>query len=237
MCLGQKKKNLIVIEDCAHTCGGVYKGKKLGSWGDYSCFSFEDKKVITTGDGGMLCTNNKKKIKLLRSLSFHGWDVDPLKRHLKKTTNSWYYEIKNLGYKYNMNNLTASIGIEQLKSLPTQNLKRIKIMSQFIKFINSCKNFKFAFPYSLTKSCYWLFTLKVKNRSKFMLFMKKRGISTSVHIMPLTLHPIYKKYNKKLSNSLNVWKNLVSLPFFPDLNKKQINYIVKSLKDYDSKYY
>ena len=93
-----RKKKIIVIEDCAHTCGGFYKNKKLGNWGDYGCFSFEDKKVITTGDGGMLVTNKTKKLKLLRSLSFHGWDKDPWKRHLKSGgKKSWYYEIKNLG--------------------------------------------------------------------------------------------------------------------------------------------
>ena len=68
------KKRLTVIEDC-ETCGGIYKGKKLGTWGDYGCFSFEEKKIMTTGDGGMIVTNDEKN-KNLRSFSFHGWDKD-----------------------------------------------------------------------------------------------------------------------------------------------------------------
>ena len=78
-----KKKKLIVIEDCAQTCGGIYKGKKLGTWGDFGCFSFEEKKILTTGDGGMLCTNRKGKIHEIRSLRFHGWNEDPWERHIK----------------------------------------------------------------------------------------------------------------------------------------------------------
>ena len=84
MCHGQdnkmgKKKKLLVIEDCAETCGSSFKGKKLGTWGDYGCFSFEEKKILTTGDGGMITTNISKNIDKIRSLSFHGWDKDPLK--------------------------------------------------------------------------------------------------------------------------------------------------------------
>ena len=121
-----RKKKLIVIEDCAETCGGYYKGKKIGTWGHFGCFSFEEKKMMTTGDGGMIVTNNSSMAKKIKSLSFHGWDKDPLLRHKQRYLNStkknkkklhWYYEIKNLGYKYNMNDLEASIGRVQLKKL------------------------------------------------------------------------------------------------------------------------
>ena len=114
--LGRKKKKLVVIEDCAETCGGRYLGKKLGTWGDFGCFSFEEKKMMTTGDGGMISTNNSKMAKKIRSLSFHGWDKDPLHRHKKrfsvlktdKKFPHWYYQINQLGFKYNMNDTPIS---------------------------------------------------------------------------------------------------------------------------------
>ncbi len=228
-----KKRGLIVIEDCAHTCGGVYKGKKLGNWGDFSCFSFEDKKIITTGDGGMLCTNNKKKYVKLKSLSFHGWDTDPWTRHKKnKSTKNWYYEIKNLGYKSNMNNLMASIGLEQLRKLKKQNLRRIEILKKYIFNLKDVNQIKLAWNFNLKNSCYWLFSLKVKNRDHFMNFLRKKGISSGVHLMPLPLHPIYKKYNKDLKKVLHTWKYLVSLPFFPEIKDKEINYVIKNVKNY-----
>ena len=232
-----RKKKIIVIEDCAHTCGGFYKNKKLGNWGDYGCFSFEDKKVITTGDGGMLVTNKTKKLKLLRSLSFHGWDKDPWKRHLKSGgKKSWYYEIKNLGFKYNMNNLLASIGLVQLKKLNNLNKKRISILKKYLSGLKNCKSIYPAFPYKLNKSCYWLLTFRTKKRDMLMNFLKKKGISTSVHIMPLPLHPLYKKFNSKVGHSLKIWKELFSLPFFPDLKKSQIEYVIKAVLEFDKKY-
>ena len=76
-----RRKKLFLIEDCAETCGASFKGKKIGNWSDIACFSFEEKKIMTTGDGGMLVLDKKKDYEKLKSLSFHGWDVDPWKRH------------------------------------------------------------------------------------------------------------------------------------------------------------
>ena len=236
-----KKKKLLVIEDCAETCGAIYKGKKLGTWSDISCFSFEEKKIITTGDGGMICLNNKDKFKKLKSLSFHGWDVDPWQRHKasfgKKNyfTKHWNYDIKNLGYKYNMNDLMAAIGIAQLKKINILNKKRSKILKKYLIGIKDCKNIKPVYPYVLKNSSYWLFSIKTKYRDKLINFMKLKNISTAVHFVPLPLNKIYKKYNKNLKNAMKVWKDIVSLPFFPDLENKKINYIINCLNQFDKK--
>jgi perosamine synthetase len=236
-----KKKKLLVIEDCAETCGAIYKGRKLGTWSDISCFSFEEKKIITTGDGGMICLNNKDKFKKLKSLSFHGWDVDPWQRHKasfgKKNyfTKHWNYDIKNLGYKYNMNDLMAAIGIAQLKKINILNKKRSKILKKYLIGIKDCKNIKPVYPYVLKNSSYWLFSIKTKYRDKLINFMKLKNISTAVHFVPLPLNKIYKKYNKNLKNAMKVWKDIVSLPFFPDLENKKINYIINCLNQFDKK--
>ena len=236
-----KKKKLLVIEDCAETCGAIYKGRKLGTWSDISCFSFEEKKIITTGDGGMICLNNKDKFKKLKSLSFHGWDVDPWQRHKasfgKKNyfTKHWNYDIKNLGYKYNMNDLMAAIGIAQLKKINILNKKRSKILKKYLIGIKDCKNIKPVYPYMLKNSSYWLFSIKTKYRDELINFMKLKNISTAVHFVPLPLNKIYKKYNKNLKNAMKVWKDIVSLPFFPDLENKKINYIINCLNQFDKK--
>ena len=236
-----KKKKLLVIEDCAETCGAIYKGRKIGTWSDISCFSFEEKKIITTGDGGMICLNNKDKFKKLKSLSFHGWDVDPWQRHKasfgKKNyfTKHWNYDIKNLGYKYNMNDLMAAIGIAQLKKINILNKKRSKILKKYLIGIKDCKNIKPVYPYVLKNSSYWLFSIKTKYRDELINFMKLKNISTAVHFVPLPLNKIYKKYNKNLKNAMKVWKDIVSLPFFPDLENKKINYIINCLNQFDKK--
>ena len=236
-----KKRKLLVIEDCAETCGAIYKGRKIGTWSDISCFSFEEKKIITTGDGGMICLNNKDKFKKLKSLSFHGWDIDPWQRHKdsfgKKNyfTKHWNYDIKNLGYKYNMNDLMAAIGIAQLRKINILNKKRSKILKKYLIGIKDCKNIKPVYPYALDNSSYWLFSIKSKYRDELINFMKLKNISTAVHFVPLPLNKIYKKYNKNLKNAMKVWQDIVSLPFFPDLENKKINYIINCLNQFDKK--
>ncbi len=236
-----KKKKLLIIEDCAETCGGIYKRRKLGTWSDISCFSFEEKKIITTGDGGMICLNNKDKFNKLKSLSFHGWDVDPWQRHKnsfgKKNyyAKHWNYKIKYLGYKYNMNDLMAAIGIAQLKKINIFNKKRNNILKKYLIGIKNCKNIKPVYPYILRNSSYWLFSIKTKYRDDLINFLKRKNISTAVHFVPLPLNEIYKKYKNNLKNTMKVWKEIVSLPFFPDLENKKIKYIINCIKQFDKK--
>lgn len=236
-----KKKKLIVIEDCAETCGGEYKKKKLGTWGDFGCFSFEEKKIMTTGDGGMICTNNKNFAKLLRSFTFHGWDKDPFLRHKKSSYNfskkfkHWDYDVKILGYKYNMNDLMASIGLAQLKKINWLNSSRTKLIRLYIKEFKNLKNIKITLPYNLNKSSYWMFTIRCKKRDKLIEFLKKNGISTSVHLKPLPLLKIYKKFKNKISNANKIWKELVTLPLFPDMTFSQVKYISNQVQNFDKK--
>tara|TARA_B100000900_G_scaffold221215_1_gene187739 strand:- start:1300 stop:2448 length:1149 start_codon:yes stop_codon:yes gene_type:complete len=237
-----KRKKLLVIEDCAHTAGGIYKGKMLGTWGDISCFSFEEKKMLTTGDGGMICTNNKSLAAKFRTLSFHGWNRDPWSRHKKGLNKKnlkekhWFYQVKDLGFKYNMNDLMAAIGIVQLKKLNSFNLKRNSGIEKYLKGIQNCKNIKPFFIKKFKGIAYWMFAIRVKQRDKLIAFLKKRGISTSVYWIPVPLHPLYKRFKSKIPVTLRVWKELVTLPLFSDIKLEELNYIIKSVKEFDNKY-
>ncbi|MDB9761146.1 DegT/DnrJ/EryC1/StrS family aminotransferase [Pelagibacteraceae bacterium] len=235
-----KKKKIILIEDCAETCGSSISGKKIGTWSDISCFSFEEKKIITTGDGGMLCLNDKKQYDKIKSLSFHGWNSDPWSRHnssfgKKNSGKHWKYEIVNLGYKYNMNDLMASIGLIQLKKINQLNDKRANILKKYLIGIKNCKYIKPLYPYDLKDSSYWLFAVKTKFRNELIDYLKIKNISTAVHFVPLPLNKLYKKYKSKIPNSMIIWKQMVSLPFFPDLKEKEIDYIIKNLNKFDKK--
>lgn len=235
-----KKKRLLLIEDSAESCGSIYKGKKLGTWSDISCFSFEEKKIITTGDGGMICLNDKEKYKKIKSLSFHGWNIDPWQRHLmffrkkNKFSKHWKYEIENLGYKYNMNDLTAAIGLAQLKKINLFNKNRNLILKKYLNGIKDLKHIKAVFPYDLKNGSYWLFSVKTKFRDELINFLKKKNISTAVHFVPLPMNKLYKNYNNNsLKNTKNIWKEIVSLPFFPDLENKKIEHITNCLRSFD----
>ena len=237
-----KRKKLLVIEDCAHTAGGIYKGKMLGTWGDISCFSFEEKKMLTTGDGGMICTNNKSLAIKFKNLSFHGWNRDPWLRHKKSLNNRnfkerhWYYQIKELGFKYNMNDLMAAIGQAQLKKLNSFNLKRNEGIKKYLKGIKNCKNIKPYFAKQFKSISYWMFAIRSKKRDQLIAFLKEKGIATSVYWIPVPMHPLYKKYKSKIPATRRVWKELVTLPLFSDIKLTELNYIIKSLKEFDNKY-
>ena len=236
-----KKRKLKVIEDCAQTCGGDYKGKKLGTWGDFGCFSFQEIKIMTSGgDGGMITFNSSKYLKDLKTLSYHGWDQDPLVRHKKSLIGNqkikhWNYSITKLGFKYNMTDLMAAIGLEQLKKLRYFNSARSKIIKTYIQELKNCKNFSPAFPYTFNNSSYWMFTLKCKKRDELIDFLKAKKIATTVYIKPLPLHPLYKKYKSNIKNSLNIWKELVTIPTYPNMTNKQLRYVINNLKDFDRK--
>jgi perosamine synthetase len=237
-----KKNKLVVIEDCAQTCGGNYKGKKLGTWGDFGCFSFQEIKIMTSGgDGGMITTNKTNLVKDLKTLSYHGWDQDPLVRHKKslkgnKSIKHWNYSITKLGYKYNMTDLMATIGIVQLKKLKFFNYRRTEIIKTYLKSIKNLKNITSAFPYHLKNSSYWMFTVKCKKRDKLIDYLKSKKIATTVYIKPLPLHPLYKKYKSNINNSLEIWKELVTVPTYPNMTKSQLNYVIKHLKIFDKKF-
>ena len=114
-----KEKNVKVIEDCAHTTGSLYKGKPLGTWGDFGCYSFEEKKLMTTGDGGMIVSNSEELMKDIKAYRWVGIDKDNWKTAKSYTQSNkdamhWFYEISLLGYKYNMNDLSAAIGLAQI---------------------------------------------------------------------------------------------------------------------------
>lgn len=232
-----KDRNLKVIEDCAHSAGGKYRGKTLGTWGDIGCFSFEEKKCMTTGDGGMISSNDPELIAPLRNTRWVGVNRDTwqrLQENEKDTRNAyhWHYEIYELGYKYNMNDLMAAIGLIQLQKLDSMNQRRQDILDRYITGIKGCNLIKPAIPYYLKDSSYWGFMVRVNQRDKFIIHMKERDIATGVHIMPLTMHPFYQKYKNETPIAYEIWRELVTLPMFPDLTIEEIDYVLECIDQF-----
>ena len=133
--------------------------------------------MTSGGDGGMITTNKKEFAKDLKTLSYHGWDQDPLVRHKKSLKGNmkvkhWNYSITKLGFKYNMTDLMASIGMEQLKKLKFFNRRRSQLIKNYINSIKNCKNITPAFPYKFQNSSYWMFTLKCKKSDQLIDFLK-----------------------------------------------------------------
>jgi perosamine synthetase len=236
-----KKRDLAVIEDCAHCAGGMYKGKELGTWADIGCFSFEEKKCMTTGDGGMICSDNAELIEPLRARRWVGIDKDTWKRKQGYTdttstdTRHWYYEISVLGYKYNMNDLAAAIGLAQLEKLDRMNARRSACIKRYMQGVRSLKSIQPLLPYEPDKNVYWIFGIRCERRDDLIIQLKSKGIATGVHYMPLTLHPLFREYNGVSPVSKEVWQTFVTLPLHVDLTDEEIDYILEALEDFDRK--
>jgi perosamine synthetase len=234
-----RRHNLAVIEDCAHCAGGLYKGKKLGMWGDIGCFSFEEKKSMTTGDGGMLSSHQPDLIEPLRAHRWVGIDRDTWKRAAGYTSaealdaRHWYYEIAVLGFKYNMNDLMAAIGLAQLKKLDAMNARKRAIIQRYLDGIQDCTRIRPLLPYSLEGSSYWIFGVRCGARDKLILHLKKRGIATGVHYMPVPMHPLFRKYDVDIPVAKRVWETMITLPLFADLTDQEVDYVVEALHAFE----
>jgi perosamine synthetase len=232
-------KNLKVIEDCAHTIGSDYKGKKLGLWGDIGCFSFEEKKAMTTGDGGMICSNDDELISGLRSKRWLGIDKDTWKRANQSSdedSRHWYYDINELGFKYNMNDLSAAIGIVQLRKLNNMNRKRSDIINKYLKGFNELKIIKPILPFEPDKYSYWLFGVRCEKRDELIKFLKKNGIATGVHYVPLNLVNYFKQWSSACETAEKVWKSFVTLPLHVQLTDSEIDFVLDKLTEFEKTY-
>ncbi len=231
-----KRNNLFVIEDSAHCLPALYKGKKIGTIGDITCFSFYATKTITAGEGGMCTTENYEWAEKIKILRLHGISRDAWKRYDKG--GSWYYEVVEAGFKYNITDLQAAIGVEQLKKADYFYEERKKIAS---KYIESFKDLEGLRTLNLNKdrtNSWHLFPIFLNlnylkiSRDEFILKLKEKGIGTSVHFIPLHRHPLYKKIGfeeKTFPISEKVYPTIISLPIYPELKKKEQEYIIENI--------
>ncbi|HPO90062.1 MAG TPA: DegT/DnrJ/EryC1/StrS aminotransferase family protein [Victivallales bacterium] len=239
-----KTINAKLIEDCAHACPAFYKnavGKfvKAGTEADIACYSFYANKTITTGEGGMAVCNNPEYDERIRIMSLHGISKDAWKRFT--ASGSWRYEIIAPGYKYNMPDIMAAIGIHQLKKADVFMEKRAKIAKLYNLMLSDLSDI-ITLPYEREGiiSSWHLYPIRIRegknkvNRDSFIEKLKKNGIITSVHYIPLHMHKYYKeKYffsDGDFPVSEKLSRECVSLPIYPDLRKTDLDYIVKTIK-------
>ena len=227
--------NLQVIEDAAHAAGAEYEtGRKVGSLGNLTCFSFYPTKPITTGEGGMITLDDGALCERLRILRLHGMSRDAWKRYLQE--GNWYYEITEAGYKFNPSDIASAIGGEQLRKLDWMNERR-KTISEY--YDERLQGLRIVRPYldPKIKSSYHLYPIRVisYDRSRFITQMAQKGIATSVHFIPLHLMPFYQReYGYKRGDfpiAERVFEDIVSLPIYPQLTEKQLDYIIKNVKE------
>lgn len=228
-----RSKNIWVIEDAAHSLPAYYNGRAVGTIGDITCFSFYATKTITTGEGGMLTTDNPQIADRVKRLRLHGISRDAWNRY--SSAGSWKYDVEEAGYKYNPTDISSAIGIEQLKKSSEMNKMREEIASKY----NSCfaeNDLVETYPIREGRISSWhLYPLKIKvenltiNRDMFIEEMKAQGISTSVHFIPLYRFSCFKGSGylpEDFPNSEFIFNREVSIPIYPGLNNKEVDYVL-----------
>lgn len=233
-----QKNNLKIIEDAAHALPTTNKGEIIGSLNtEASVFSFYANKSITTGEGGMIITRKKDLAKRMKIMRLHGIDRDVFERFTSDKP-SWFYQIIDAGYKYNLTDIAAAIGIEQLKKLPQMQRKRARIAE---KYNAAFKDTELITPYFDDNELHaWhLYVIRLKKpdlhrRNSIIEKLSKEGIGTSIHYIPLHMHPFYRKRysysGAAFANTTQAYNSMISLPIYPQLESEKQEHIIESVK-------
>lgn len=230
-----REHNLVVVEDCAHGCGGKFEDHMLGTIGDFGCFSFHAVKNLATGDGGMITTRDAAADARLRQLVWVGisrgtWD------RTERQGYSWEYNVEELGYKYHMNDIAAAIGLVQLRKLPRTNARRRELAQRYTQLLTDVDWIETPVEKPYAFSAWHNYVIKVDNptdRDPLMSYLKERGISTGMHYIPNHLYEMYRPYvSEPLPVAESVWRRLITLPLFPDLTDDEQDMIVDAIRSY-----
>ena len=234
-----KEHDLKIIEDAAHALPTTYKGTTIGSISDITVYSFYVTKTIATGEGGMVTTENKEYRDRMKTMRLHGINRDVFDRYTSDKP-SWFYEVVEPGYKYNMTDVAASIGIHQLKQANAFQQRREWIANQFNEaFIDLPMTTPFVARPDDTHAWH-LYVLQLDlskmtvNRDTFIELMAKENIGTSVHFIPLHLQPYWRdRYNYQPEDypiALDVFNRAMSLPIYPKMTDEDVQNVINAVK-------
>ncbi|MCK4818762.1 DegT/DnrJ/EryC1/StrS family aminotransferase [bacterium] len=231
-----RKHNLYVIEDVAHGCGGKYKNRMLGSIGVMGCFSFHAVKNLPTGDGGMITTNDVEIYNELKKLRWVGIDRGTWDRSTKKGY-SWQYSVDMLGFKYHMNDITAVIGLAQLKALDGHNLIRRKYAKKYDETFRDVGWIETPVEKDYAYSARHNYVVRVPMRNELNEYLRAKGISTGVHYEPIHHFKVFGDVEADVPITEKIWPELLTLPLYPSMSQGEFNKVfsevIKFGKDND----
>lgn len=240
------ENGLALIEDAAHSLPAAYQGTPIGSRRPalqdkphLVCFSFYATKTMTTGEGGMICTDDGALADRCRSMSLHGISKDAWNRYSEK--GSWYYEITAPGYKYNLTDIAAAVGLGQLARLDEMNERRRQIAARYSEAFGNTEGLTIPFVIPEVKPSWHLYALRVQpdrlaiGRDEFINQLRQRNIGTSVHFIPLHLHPYYRDtYGFEPEDfplATREYEREISLPIYSGMNNQDVADVIEAVND------
>lgn len=252
-----ERHKLKIIEDAAHCCPAFFRKtesrkqkaeisdakedmdwRPVGTGADISCYSFYANKCITTGEGGVACTDNDDYADRMRIMSLHGISRDAWRRYTAE--GSWYYEIIAPGFKYNMTDIAAAIGIHQLKRADFLHRQRTELAGLYSRLLQDQDELIVPEQQPDRVHSWHLYVIRLKlerlkiDRAEFIAELQQRGIGTSVHWMPLHMHPYYREtYGyapEEFPSARSLYSQIVTLPLYPDMTEHEVGYVCDSIK-------
>jgi dTDP-4-amino-4,6-dideoxygalactose transaminase len=228
-----------LIEDAAHAFPSAYKGKSIGGISEFTCFSFYATKPITTGEGGMITTDNDVWADRCRIMSLHGISKDGWKRYTAE--GSWYYEIVAPGFKYNMTDIAAAMGIAQLRKANVMLEKRTKIARAYNAAFSQLPQLQIPYDDAAQQHAWHLYMLRLNlgtlniDRARFFDELKARNIGASVHFIPLHIHPYYRALYGYTPDDFPVayreYMREISLPIYSKMDESDVRHVIEAVTD------
>jgi dTDP-4-amino-4,6-dideoxygalactose transaminase len=230
-----QKHDLVVLEDSAHAIGSQLEGRSLGTWGAVGCYSFFSNKNMTTGEGGMLATDDETLAEKLRILRSHGMTSLSWDRH---QGHAYSYDVVDLGYNYRIDEMRSALGRVQLGKLPAGNARRQELTRLYRElFSELVPQMKLPFAEMRGTSCYHILASLLPegtDRLRFMESLKQQGIQTSIHYPPVHRFSIYQADWQARRNPLPVTEAVsarqVTLPLYPTMRDEQVHWVAQAAR-------
>ena len=226
--------DLFMVEDACHALGAKYQGKKIGALADMTVFSFHPVKLITTGEGGMVTTDDPHRAETLRLLRSHG--IDKTAHHLSETGAPWAYDMVTLGRNYRMSDIQAALGISQAKKIDTFIQKRTRLSRLYNELLQGIPRLELPVTREDVTHAWHLYTILLKGigRDAVFSYLKAHGIGANLHYIPTYRFSYYRQNlpqdPSRYPVTEDVFRNILSLPLYPDLKDEEVMFVTETVK-------
>lgn len=234
-----EKYGLFVLEDCAHALSTEYKGRKIGSMGNACAYSFYVTKNISTAEGGMLTTDDEELYEKASVLSLHGMSKNAWSRY--GTKGDWKYEVCDPGFKYNLTDIAAALGIAQMNKLDEMQAIRTEYAEMYNKAFDEIDGITYLKDNGLGKNSAHLYVIQIDkdkfniDRDSFIELLKDYNIGTSVHFIPICMHPYYiNNFGYKKGDfpaTEKMFEGIISLPLYPSMSREDVMYVIEAVRE------
>jgi len=223
-----QKNDLHVVEDAAHAFGSSYKGKKIGSFGDIACFSFDPIKNITCGEGGAVVFQDDAMLEKIQQKRILGIDKDTWSRY--RNERSWFYDVVTQGYRYHMSNISAAVGLVQLKKFEKMNQRKVDVAKQYDTAFADLDDITLLKNNGYRDIGLFVYILKIKSRrNEFMDALGKKGVASGIHYIPSHVFSHYRQEGLHLPVTEQIYGEILTLPLFADMTDHQVDQVIDAV--------